>query len=171
MTMSLIQTVVLGSASSSIVLSNIPATGDDLYVVYSLRSADNMDFARVTFNSNQGGSGRELSWTGSGMSFTSQSFVIGGVYNGPSSAANTFSVASFYLANYKLTKNKKLFSLSGAEHTAATPARIILSGNALSSTDPITSITISTSGTSNFVANSSVSLYTITQGVGGATIS
>jgi hypothetical protein len=171
MTMSLIQTVVLGSASSSIVLSGIPATGDDLYVVYSLRTNDNFDYARITFNSSQGGSGRELSWTGSGMSFSGQSFVIGGVYTGPSTVANTFSNASFYLSNYKLTINKKLFTMSGAETNAATPSRIMLAGSGLSSTDPITSITISTSPTANFVANSSVSLYTVTQGVGGATIS
>lgn len=170
MTMSLIQTVVLGSASSSIVLSNIPTTGDDLYVVYSLRTNENMDYAKITFNSNESGSGREFSWTGSGFSFSNQNFLIGGVYNGPSSTANTFSVASFYLSNYKLTTKKRFFSMSGAESAAATPSRIMLAGNNLDSTSPITSITISTTPTASFVANSSVSLYTIKQGDGGATI-
>ena len=172
MTMTLVSTVTVGSGgAASIEWTGIPATGTDLLVVLSLRLFTGATYviSPIKFNSSSTGfTNKELTGTGSStFSGSGNRYVYGTTANG--AAANTFSNVQIYIPNYAGSTNKS-FSVESVTEDNATAVRLNLFAGLWSNTAAITSITIDGDG-ADFMQYSTASLYTITKGSGGATVS
>lgn len=164
-TMKLIGRQVLSAAASSVTFSDIPATYDDLYLVYSVRSerAVTTSDMLISFNSSTSNfSMRELYSDGaSAFSLTGASFArYFGVACGTSATSNTFSTNEAYIPNYAGSTNKS-YSVTGATETNATTAYIVAVAGLWSNTAAITSITLTEVGSFNLGSGSSFFLYGI----------
>jgi hypothetical protein len=174
MTMTLISTITVGSGgASSIDFNSIPGTYTDLQVLVSARFG-NSQVATVTwiqFNgstSNQ--SSRMLNGNGSGASSYTDTKIFG-QSNGANATANTFGNTSFYIPNYAGSTNKAMSIDGVAENNASNAFQELVAG-LWSNTSAITSITLKEyNGTGTFAQDSTASLYGITKGSGGATVS
>lgn len=177
MTMTLISTTTVGSGgAANITFSSIPQTATDLYIVVSGRSERNLAFDNIQIrpnNSTTNGSYRRLYGTGSatGSDVNSGSTIIGGYISDASNTANTFGSVSIYIPNYAGSTYKSISSDSVSENNA-TAARQALAASLWSDTAAITSIVLllPESG-NNFAQYTTASLYGITKGSGGATVS
>jgi len=168
MTMTLVETITLGSTQASMVFSNIPQTATDLLVVYSARHSSDVRDVRLSLNGSQTGfTMRMLQGNGSAAVSASGSFD-GGVANPSSTTANTFSNTSIYFTNYAGSTDKT-WSMDTTYENNASLAYSKIQAGSWSNTAAITSITIGANG--NFDAGTTASLYTITKGSGGATTS
>jgi hypothetical protein len=176
MTMKLIETITLSSTATLIQFTSIPQTYTDLYVLASLRnnrSSIAEDYA-VTFNSDTTSgnySVREI--LGSGSSVTSRAgFNYGALTNSNSSTSNTFSSVSVYVPNYTGSSQKNA-SVDAVVENNATEAYQALTARLWTSTAAITALAISngdSGGSNSFVSGTTVSLYGIQKGSGGATV-
>jgi hypothetical protein len=168
MTMTLVETVTLGSAQASMVFSNIPQTATDLYLVYSARNVGDGRTVDLSLNGSQTGfSMKMLQGNGSAAVSASGSYD-GGLSNPSSTTTSTFSNTSIYFANYSGSTNKS-WSMDTTYENNNTLAYTKIQAGTWSNTAAITSITLT--GFGNFAAGSTASLYTITKGSGGATVS
>lgn len=182
--MQLIQTVTVGSGGANpIAFDNIPQTYTDLLIVVSGRSTySNVDDYLVGyFNaSTTGYSGKRLWGTGNGgvstdsLSSTVASgagtrFPIGPV-SGNTATASTFGSVALYIPNYSASSNKSTSADGVAETNGTTVAGGIYAG-LWSSSAAITKVTIETYFGGTLVQGSTASLYGITKGSGGATVS
>ena len=174
--MTLIQTITVGAGGASeMVFSSIPQTYTDLLIVHSTRQTGAVSFAGVNtqFNSNATGySSRRLYGTGSSVASDSQSgnnAIPTGDANAASSTSNTFTTVTMYVPNYTGSTNKSTSSESVAENNATQAFQFMVAG-LWGNTAAITSVTIGATFT-NFVQHSTASLYGITKGSGGATVS
>ena len=165
-TCKLIAKNVLGSDTSSVTFSSIPATYTDLYIVSSARSsfASAAITAKLRFNgagSDTNHSCRRLYGTGAAAVSDTQSFCQLGTIGGSTVTTDTFSVMEGYIPNYAGGAAKSIATASATENNSAT-AYILLMANLWNDTSAITSIEIlGTSG--NFKAGSSFFLYGITK--------
>lgn len=172
MTMTLVSTVTVGSGgAASIEFTSIPQTGTDLLVVLSERHSVDGN-TRLTFNgSGSGYTMKRLSGTGS--SVNSNEYVSGvfiymeGQDN--SYTASTFGNASIYIPNYAGSANKSVSWDSVTENNSTTADQQIIAG-IWANTAAITQVTLGLSS-GVFTQYSTASLYTITKGSGGATVS
>lgn len=163
-TFTLIASSTVGSGgASTITFSSIPGTYTDLLLYTSLRSDGsftNQDLV-LTFN----GSSANLSQifligTGTGTANGSSTDFFGGVVNGATSTASTFSNNSVYLPNYASTTVNKSGSIDGVRENNATNTSTYLGAGLRSNTAAITSITLGLSSNS-FVQYSTAYLYGI----------
>jgi hypothetical protein len=178
MTMTLVSTVTVGAGgAASIEFTGIPATGTDLLLVYSCRSSyasANVELG-ITFN-NTGGtaySSRMLyGQNGSVSSFasTGASRFVWPVMNGSTSTANTFASGSVYIPNYAGSTNKSVSMEYATENNSST-ATMGIDAGLWANTAAITSIKLTDGYGGSIVQYSTASLYTITKGSGGATVS
>jgi hypothetical protein len=169
MTMQLIQTTTLGTATATIEFTSIPQTFTDLFVLISARgtNASTQVEGRLTFNGSSADfSSRVLYGNppgGNAATFTGG--YTAGVINANSSTANTFANTSVYIPNYSGSANKSFSVDSVNENNDATAFIFIVSG-LWSNTAAITSIGIqATAG--NLNTGSTASLYGITKGSDG----
>ncbi len=176
MTMTLVSTVTVGSGgAATIEFSSIPQTGTDLLLVASLRwnFATTQGPVTVNFNSDATGSNYVNLWLrGSGSAASSLNSGTDrsvGYSSASNNTANTFGNAQIYIPNYSATGTKS-FSADTVMETNATQAWQVISANKWSGTSAITSITLDGAG-ANWAQYSTASLYTITKGSGGATVS
>jgi hypothetical protein len=156
----LLERIELNASAASITFSNIPQSGyTDLKVVVSARS-DNTNIGLVVkpngLTTNI--STRNLEGNGSGASSYTSTNIAG--YIVPSSStANTFGNTEIYIPNYT-SSNYKSISSDSVNENNATAAYSVLTAWLWSSTAAITSLVFSSdSGTNNFVAGSTFSLY------------
>lgn len=176
MTMQLIETRTLGTATSSIVFSSIPQDGTDLLLCMSLRSAGaGVSQINIQFNSSGGTAYIDRFLNGSGSisttgSRTGQSVMRITAIPGTSYTSQTFSNAQAYIANYSGSAAKSV-SLDGVTENNASESYQEIVAAYWTNTSAITSITLTNQSGDNFVANSMASLYKITKGSGGATVS
>jgi hypothetical protein len=175
MTMQLIQTQILGTAAASIEFTSIPQDGTDLVVVASLRSnrsPDTEDSAKVEFNN----SSSNFSWRrlrGDGSAVNSNAGTDNTLFqnqNALGTTANTFSSVQMYIPNYTLTINKS-FSVDSVNENNATLAWMNILNGLWSNTSAITSIKVLPNVGTQWVAGSTISLYKVTRGSGGAIVS
>lgn len=173
MTMTLISTVTLGSAAANIELTSIPGTFTDLLITASLRSAwaNNIEGLLVAFN----GSTSNFTWRnleGNGSSASSGSSSVGraGVINANSSTSNTFGSMRFYIPNYAGSTNKS-YSVESVTENNATFSWQELTAGLWSNTAAITSIRFTPDQGNNLLTGSTMSVYGILKGSGGATVS
>lgn len=167
-TMTLLQTVTVGSGgAASIDFTSIPATYDDLKIVFSGREAttNNFEFA-VEIN---GSSSAIYNWRflqGNGSSATSDNRsnqTIGNAFvlSSSNSTASTFGNAELYFPNYRSSNNKSISGDTVGENNG-TQAFARLVAYLFASTSAITSISLKLS-TGNLAQHSTATLYGITR--------
>jgi hypothetical protein len=174
MTMTLVSTVTVGSGgAASIDFNSLPQTGTDLYIVVSARTAASQigDNCKVTINgvtTNQ--TSRRLYGVGTTIDSDNLSYIIIGNINGNTATTNAFGCGMGYIRNYTGSTNKS-FASEGSSETNGSSAYNAMQAGLWSNSAAITSISLTTETGSNFLQYSTASLYTITKGSGGATVS
>ena len=171
MTMTLVSTVTVGAGgATSIAFTGIPQTGTDLLIRISSRNSGGVNAALISFNSSTTGfSARRLFGSGSTVSSNTYTDNRGFYTSFSTDTAGTFGNCEIYIPNYSGSTNKSYSSDSVSENNAAAAYQALIAG-LWSNTAAITSISLyPTSG--NFDQYSTASLYTITKGSGGATVS
>lgn len=171
-TKELIQTITVGSGgAASIEFTSIPQNATDLLLVLSERHSVDGN-TRLTFNGSSAGyTMKRLSGTGSSANsneYNSGSFIyMEGQDN--SYTASIFGNACIYILNYTASTNKSISWDSVTENNSTTADQQIIAGLWANSA-AITQITLGLpSGV--FTQYSTASLYKITKGSGGATVS
>jgi len=162
-----ISTITVGAGgAASIDFTSIPQTGTDLVILYSARSTTTV--MEVWFNgSNSSATGRQL--RGSGSAASSVSFISPLTTN-TTDTASTFANGQFYIPNYTGSANKA-FSVDVVTENNATAAWQSINAATTSVTAALTSISLKAGGSDTISQYSTFSLYTITKGSGGATVS
>lgn len=173
MTMTLVSTVTVGSGgAASIDFTSIPQTGTDLFLVLQTRGSSTPLYTQIQFNADTGSNYTRMILEGTGSSAASFSATSTALFawNATSAyTANTFSSTSIYIPNYTASTSKSISIESVNENNASTGYQAIEAG-LWTGTSAISSIKIFTAS-SNYVQYSTASLYTITKGSGGATVS
>jgi hypothetical protein len=164
MTMTLIQTVTLGTAAASIEFTSIPQTFTDLLVLSSCRTVGsfaNADIGIIRPTNNF----RHLTGNNGAVgSANITSYVFIGATTAALATANTFGNSSCYIPNYT-SSNAKVFSTDGVSENNGAPSEARIAASLSTDTSAITSLTISSA--TNLVADSTISLYGITKGSDG----
>lgn len=174
MTMTLISTTTVGAGgASTISISSIPQTYTDIEIVFSGRttySGATTDFCRLTFNgSTSSYSGIYLRGNGSSVqTSTIQSTNIRVDVPSSTAVSNTFGNAQFYVPNYAGSSNKSVSVDYVTEDNNSTSYLYLIAG-LWSNSAGITSVSIDSGNGANFVQYSTMSIYGITKGSGGAT--
>jgi len=181
MTMTLISTTTITVNTTTITLSNIPQTGNDLYVVISPRYNYATTFTglymRINGNSSSIYNKKIILGSGSAASSSSATladafyFNIGAV--GTTGTANTFANGSIYFPNYSTTDQNKSFSIDHVVENNTSEAYLELFAGSFDSTSAITSLSFyqgSVSPVIPFISGTSISIYSITKGSGGASV-
>ena len=175
MSMTLISTVTAGSGgAASLSLTSIPQTFTDLFLQVSCRAATAPTTTILMYVNNNGASiysQRNLdgdgATTGSNSASSASGFVIAA--NGSGQTANTFGNASVYIPNYTGSTNKSI-SVDSVLENNATSVLMRLTAGLYASTTAITQLDfLYASG--NLAQHSTISLYGITKGSGGASVS
>lgn len=179
MSMKLITTYTVGAGGISYIdIPNIPQTYTDLLVIASTRnSASSGDFQTYLTINGLGGSGstmtsRYLRQNNSSMSsntVSNNAAIFEMNYQSNSYTSSTFSALEIYLPNYA-NNLVKTFSIDSASESNSSSGDFRIIASNLTLTAPITSFQI-IAANGSMVENSSVSVYGITKGSGGATIS
>jgi hypothetical protein len=168
MTMTLIQTVTVGAGgAASMAFTGIPQTATDLYLVVSCRANGTGDFLNMTLNGSSASFTTKYLGTNMSSAFSGTNVILG-FSTGPSQTANTFTSAEAYIPNYTSSNNKS-FSVNSVRENNATTNWMFLNAGVWANTAAITSLSVTLTGTDNFVQHSTASLYAITKGSGGAT--
>jgi hypothetical protein len=172
--MQLIARQELTSAAASITFSSIPATFTDLVLVLSLRVSAGGDgnIARCALKMNavtSGYSSRMLFGNGSSASSASDTTTQGFTWfyaNGFSATASTFGSSQIYLPNYGSSVAKSA-SIDSVTENNATAAIESIAAALCTSTEAITSLTLTQTESGNFVSGSSASLFGVLAGTDG----
>lgn len=178
MTMTLIATSTVGSGgAASIDFTSIPQTGTDLLVIHSLRSGGTWSIPSVRMNGDTTYSNyttRTLWGSGTAAGSETNTGDNGGfgLMSISSDTASTFGSTSVYIPNYSGTTAKS-WSVDGVRENNSSVNGA--SGQYLvavrwSGTAAISSLVVWNPGAGGFAQYSTVSLYTITKGSGGATV-
>jgi len=171
MTYTLIAHQELTSSQSTITLSSIPQTFDDLIFLTSLRSseADIWRALRLQFNSSSSGYSQRILYKDSSAAYSmARSDSFSSYFQGAGATANTFGNNAYYIPSYK-TSSAKSFSCDWVnENNSATQIMGITAG-LWNDAAAITSIQLIPEAGS-FVTGSSVSLYGIIRGASGGVI-
>lgn len=170
MTMALIESKTLATATASIEFTSIPQDGTDLVLFVSARTnaTDASDGAAVRVNPNGSTTSKtERVLRGTGSSTSSSTDTFFNLRANPSNfTANTFGNSSVYIPNY--TGNSfKTMSADGVNENNATSAQQEIRAWLWSNTSAITSLTIAAIGSNQMVAGTTISLYKITKGSDG----
>jgi hypothetical protein len=158
----LLERIELNASAASVVFSNIPQTGyTDLKIVVSARSdrSGARGYIGVYFNgsfTNQ--TNRRILGDGASASSSSETNNWSFIIPGASQTASTFGNAEVYIPNYNLT-GAKSFSVDGVQEANETTAFASLVAALTTNTAAITSVTIQTGNSDNFVSGSTFSLY------------
>ena len=171
MTMTLVSTVTVGAGGTSeILFSGIPQSATDLVVVASLRSNTSSDkYIYLKLNGTSTGlTGRNLYKYSASSVYSGTDASIGWGADPSNFTANTFGSVQLYIPNYSGSTNKSM-SAEWTNENNASDNDLGISALLWSNTAAITSLGLSLSGT--IVQYSTASLYTITKGSGGATVS
>lgn len=173
MSMTLISTVTVGAGGiGQIDFTSIPQTFTDVMVIFSVRTA----FTGNTYQSIAIGfapisgtvTGRNLYGLGSFTGSNTQNSIEVSTPTA-NATANTFGNVSVYFPNYTTSTNKS-FSADAVGENNATTSGQNLGAYLFTTSSPITQINIDALG-QTIVQHSTASLYGITKGSGGATVS
>ena len=168
MTMTLIQTITLGTAATSITFSSIPATFTDLLLVFSGRnnqSSNTWGEVLIAPNSNTSNrSHRSVFGTGSTTGSDTGSDIRFWISNS-SSTSNTFGSSSIYIPNYA-SSSAKSFSIDSVTENNASSAFAVLAAGLWNDTTAISSLLLQ-NGAFLLSTGTSASLYGLTKGSDG----
>lgn len=168
-TMKLIAKQTLGSNSATFSLTSIPANHTDLLVMASVRTAKATtvwDTLKLRFNgasTDTSHSSRNLEGGGSSAQSNSFSYCMCGYAAAAGATSNTFTNLEIYIPNYANTTTNKSFSVTVAHEHNGSEAYINCLAGLWSSTSAIDAIEFVSLSASNFVTNSSWTLYGITK--------
>ena len=167
LTYTLIQSTTLGSNTSSVTLSSIPQTYDDLVLRASVRTTLNAFKEPFWIRPNSTASGYSETWmygVGSGALSSRQSSATAwyeGMYiNANSSTSNTFSQVDVYLPNYAVTATKTMSAFVAFPTANTNEGQVQADSGTLTNTAAFTSLFLLPS-TGDFVTGSSFYLYGI----------
>ena len=164
-TYKLISSNTLSSSTRTVTFSSIPSTYSDLVLRISGRLDGNSNGFDITFNGNTtAGVYRNIYLVSSGSSFEvsnsgNTNINLTGV-NSSTTTSNTFGNMEIYIPNYQVAARKPFSSL-GATENNATAAKLEINAGLFLSTAAITSITLDSTASYNFVSGSSFYLYGI----------
>lgn len=160
-----IATNELSASASSVTFSNIPQGYTDLKVVFSVRTdrADNSDGILCKPNNSAANATQVLLFGAGSGSPASQTttVIVAGTATAANDTANTFGNSEIYIPNYNSTTTFKSMSVDGVNENNATTAYAVLRANLWSNNSAITSLVFSPQVGTNFVANSTFTLYGI----------
>jgi hypothetical protein len=162
----LLERIELNASAASVTFSNIPQSGyTDLKVVQSARTdrASYVDGIQIRFNADSGSnySDRVLYGFGTGTGSSTNSpatWVSAGKATAATATASTFGNSEVYIPNYTGSTAKSL-SADGVTENNASSAWAELDAGLWTGTAAITSISFYPALGTNFVANSTFSLY------------
>jgi hypothetical protein len=175
MSMTLISTATAGSGgAASLSLTAIPQTFTDLFVVVNCRAASATGTTMLMYVNNNGASiysQRNLdgdgATTGSNNTSSTSGFTL--AQNTTTQTTSTFGNASIYIPNYTGSTNKSI-SVDSVLENNATSVLMRLAAGIYASTTAITQLDFLYAA-GNVAQHSTVSLYGILKGSGGATTS
>lgn len=172
MTMTLVSTVTVGSGGAAdIQFLSIPQTGTDLILQFSGREPLGTTIEPLEFNGVS--TGYTVRWlTGNGSSASSGNDASSGygvIVNPPGYTASTFSNTTVYIPNYSGATTKS-WSMDGVNENNATTANQYILAGRWNNTAAITSLKIGGGGLT-LSEYTVASLYIVTKGSGGATVS
>jgi hypothetical protein len=174
--MTLISTVTVGSGGANITFSSIPQNFTDLCIHISSRGSrsSTSDDILVRINGDGGNnySSRTLAGNGSSAfssSAPSLSYAVVGFSPAATATSNVFGNTTIYIPNYTSSTPKSISCDSVSENNA-TAAVAGLSAAIWNSTAAINTVLLFL-GFTVFDQNTTASLYGITKGSGGATVS
>jgi len=171
--MQAIQTVTVGSGgAASIEFASIPDTFTDLKLVTSVRM-NTTDFSTNNVLVEINGSSANLTTRrllGNGSSPFSYGGSVGYISEAPSSTAtaNTFNNGSAYFPNYAGSTNKSYSGDSVTENNATLAVQLLVAG-LWNQTAAITSLTLKSETSVDFLEHSTATLYGILAGSDGTT--
>jgi hypothetical protein len=170
--MTLVSTVTVGAGgSTSIDFTSIPQTATDLMLFVSARSNFSANYVYLNLflnNSTTSITARNLLGTGSGVNNSTNPQIEAGVV-AANSTSNTFSNVQIYIPNYAGSTNKSWSADAVVENNATAGFQSITAG-VWSNTAAVNQVTLQAGGTT-FQQYTTASLYAITKGSGGATVS
>lgn len=174
----LIQTINLGAQAASITFSSIPQTYTDLVVVMSLRaiSTGTSRDVQLVPNSSSAFNCRQMVMIGStgnvsGSAQGLNDYINVGKCTAFDSPANSFGNAVTVITDYATTNPKRFSTNSTSVSGVSTSwSYMSISAGLTSATGAITSILVNVFQT-QLAQNSSISLYGVLKGSGGATVS
>lgn len=179
MTMTLVSTVTVGSGgAANIEFTSIPQTGTDLFLVFSGRTNYTgglvYDNVALRFNSSTTSDYASRDFMGNGSSASGTNYFPNyqDIYTYAATAlatSNTFGNGQITIFNYSATQNKSI-SIDAVTENNSTTSITSMASAYRANTSAITSIKL-TPYNGIWVQNSTASLYTITKGSGGATVS
>lgn len=155
---------VSGSSTTSVTLGSggtIPQTYKTLKLIVSFRGTSNFNDLYVTVNgSTSTYTNRYILGNGAAASSGSSgtTYAYGGVSDGTTQTASTFSSHEITIPNYTGSTNKPI-SVDAVAETNATTAYQTLNAALWSTTSAITSITVKDSATTTIIADSTFTLY------------
>lgn len=170
MTISLIETVTVGSGGASSIdfmsVGDIPSDYTDLVLRYALRNSDAQNYLTLSFNGSTANfTQRQLDGDGSSTgSATRTDSLLRLTVNPSNFTGSVFSNTEIYIPNYRSALNKA-FTVDGVTENNNATSYIVLMAAYWSITDPITSISLA--APTSFVEFSTASLYGVTAGSDG----
>jgi hypothetical protein len=165
-TYSYISGSVIGSSTNTYTFSSIPAGYTDLKIIVCARGSGGGDSLLVTVNSTNVTYYNDLQEY-DGVSYAASYYAgsnaafYGGMAFGGTQAANMFSQAEINIGNYASSVHKPISSMQGNTNNIVTSQSMSFGGGQAGVSVPITSITLTASGSTNFLATSSFMLYGI----------
>lgn len=171
-TYNLISSTTLSSATASVTFSAIPATYNDLVLLISARSAYTSNAypnqLQIAINGNTSsiysfreGYAQDGISGGNGSTAQTGVWVTGANSNHASSTANAFGVTEIYIPAYLANQDRPILGYGVTENNSVNFATIDYVSNLYRNGTAITSLVITEYLGSNFLANSTFSLYGI----------
>lgn len=167
MPMTKIQTITLGTTASLIEFTSIPQTGTHLILELSARTNRSAIDDWINIRINNDSTAYYQVYRLAFQTSVSATFIAGdttvgqaALVNGNTSTTNAFSNTEVFFSFYTDTKSKQLSIDSVVENNATTAARSFVSGF-VDTTSAITSIQITSNTSSNFLANTTATLYAL----------
>ena len=162
-TYTLISAITVNSNTTTIDFTSIPSTYTDLQLKLSARSTTGDSYCNVTFNGASGSLVGQYLYGDSSGAPTSGSLTPILYTNVSGATAGTFGISDMYVQNYSSTSTNKIIDItSGMFNATETSGNSMLTqGAQYSNTAAITRITLTHSGTGQFVPYSTAYLYGI----------
>ena len=175
MTLQLIETKTVGTATNTLQFTSIPQTYTDLYITLSVRTsiADNIGYTTLRVNNNTSNwTTRHLQGNGSAAASSSSSSAPDFFGSGGNTTADTFGNGSVYIPNYTGSANKSLsidfVSENNASGAFSAMQRIVAA--LWSNSAAITSFEVVADGVTNLSVGTTVSIYGILKGTDGIVV-
>jgi hypothetical protein len=163
-----IQTYTLSATTASVTFSNIPQNYTDLKIVASARTgrpASGSDWIKISFNGVTTNLSMIAIYAGGTTAGNYTDTSIYSTTNSNAQTASTFGSTEFYIANYTNSTHKTVLAKGVGETNDSTSNDLTFVTGRWSSTAAITSITLTPYTGPNFLANSTFTLYGISNGV------